>query len=284
MSYFSRKCTWCGVEYEPPPHDGFCSKKCEAEYLARNRAEYLARREAIDARVRERQSEAPSTSASASAIEPSPSSSDTGCLSRIISRVGALILLLLFIGAIGGQCTKRREKAQQIEQQRQADENRRRAEEQRRIEDARRLEVERNAQSTKAKETIAKDRSEKTLAAQFAVEQLPEVWSVMSDLRALQKDSEIQMNKLRAQLEALGRSADEDADYQTFGVKRNQLSMALSQLEADLEQTYVEYLKYKSAPDSASISNAIRTAMNEGKESATRARATYESIKNELIR
>ncbi len=118
---------------------------------------------------------------------------------------------------------------------------------------------------------------------EFAVEHAPELWSTVRDIRALLEDVSARMATLKKTMETMGKKAEDDEDYQKMGVKRNELAMVLFKLDQELEDAYIQYAKFKSAPDMVTMSNSVSKALTEGRQSAIDARTWYELLKKELM-
>ena len=185
--------------------------------------------------------------------ESSGVNAGAGCLSVLVA-----VVFILYVAGDG--CSKSARKADGDAAQEQASANERAA----------------ANDSINARQTL-----EGNLRA-FALANTPELWRVLQQLKSLHQDTNQQLQKLQSALESVGRAAEQDVDYQRFGRKRNELAMMIRKLDNELQNAYIAYVKYETAPDSRTFSNQVAAAYQSGMQTAREATARYVELKNEL--
>ena len=195
-----------------------------------------------------------------------------------------VVLVLLVCIAFVYSCVQKEQKAEQArvakaEMEEQERLRRKAIEEQERKRVAALREL--DAKEAQSKSTAAETRQ--SALREFAVEHAPELWSTVGDIRALMEDASARMATLKKTMETMGKKAEDDEDYQKMGVKRNELAMVLFKLDQELEEAYIQYAKFQSAPDMTTMSNSVSKALTEGRQSAIEARTRYELLKKELM-
>ncbi|HAS82993.1 MAG TPA: hypothetical protein DCS43_10070 [Verrucomicrobia bacterium] len=182
-----------------------------------------------------------------------------------------LMLIIAIIGRVGCSCSESKKPVVDVDQERVNAMN---------AENAAHAERARVA----ALESISAQQALEEKLRQFAISRTPELWRVLQQLRSLHKDTSEQLLKLQSALESVGRDADQDLDYQRFGRKRNELGMLIRKLENELENAYIAYVKFETAPHDAVFSNQVAVAYQSGMATAREATARFNELKDELLK
>lgn len=159
------------------------------------------------------------------------------------------------------------------ESRRQEEENRRQEEEARLAEERRREEAARLAEERRRQN----ERDEKIKA--FALNEASEVWSAY---QALESEIEVQKGKigeLRDTLVKFGKDPEEDEDFKRICDLRDDMIRSHAVLRGKLEDAYIAWRKYESAPSRKDYQELHMKSIEDGVREAEAASAKFKEMR-----
>lgn len=115
----------------------------------------------------------------------------------------------------------------------------------------------------------------------FALKESPVLWTTIEDLKAKIEAQNGKLKKLKKTFEDLSMNPQEDKDYVALIHERDQMVKRLCEVDRELDQAYLESVKYEVTRGKAEKEEFERKATDDGCREAMQSRSKYEELRKE---